>query len=865
MTRPIPPPPRLAAAVLRRIALAADRSSIVGDFEEIHRDLWVREGRWRARSWYWRQVLVSLPMFLKTQFYWSVTMLKNYLKVTLRNLLKHKGYSALNIAGLAVGMACSVLILFWVKNELGYDRFHKNAENIYVVANQQNRLGQELRTIASPPPLAAAMAKDIPEVEVETRYFVRNDVLIKRGNDVFIESDVAFTDPSFFSLFNFPFVEGDPASALKMPDEILLTEREARKLFGKERALGRELLVSENLTFRVAGVVEDPPGASTLNFNVLMPLETLKNFGGFFAGIADPQRNWGIFAINTYVRLKPGASVPKVNSALAGILSRSPLPKDGLPTLSLFPFVDLHLHPLQGPSRGGSGPIAYLYIFALIGAFILLIACFNFINLATARAGRRAREVAMRKVVGANRRNLLAQFFGESLATTILAFLLSLGLAAAALPLFNTLSGKTLRPGDADGGLILGFLGLVIGTGLIAGSYPALMLSSFRPALVLQRVSQATSSSFRKILVVLQFAVSIGLVVCTLNVSRQMSHLRSYDLGFDRSQVLVVPLRQSLEPKLESLRGELLRSPGVRGVTATSNRMTSDRLAMTIFDWEGKTPDQQFPMPFMAVDYGFLETFDIKLAAGRMFSKEFPADATNYVINETAARKMGLASPLGKTMSFGDAKGTIIGVVKDFHFRPLYTAIEPLVLTMNPRSMLSQIAVKVGPGDIRRTVDVVRKTVLSFAPDYPYSAFFLDEDFDRTYAAETRLGRLFLTFAILAIFISCLGLFGLAAFMAERRTREIGIRRVLGASTSSITRMLSREFAVWVVAANVIAWPAAYYAIGRWLRSFVVRAPFTPWTYLLAAGLGLAIALATVGFQALRAASADPIRALKYE
>jgi putative ABC transport system permease protein len=859
MTRSIPPPPRIAAGILRQATLASDRLSILGDFEEIHRDLWNREGRWKARSWYWGQVIASLPMFLKTQFYWSFAMLKNYLKVTLRNLFKHKGYSILNIAGLAVGMACSILILFWVKNELSYDKFHMNPENIRVVASLSNRNGQGIRTQTSPPPIAAAIIKDIPEVENATRYFTRNDVLLKYGNDVFNENDVAFSDASFFSLFNFPFVEGSPKTALKTPDEMILTERLARKIFGTGPAIGRMIIVNNNLSFRVSGIVKDPPRTSTLNFSLILPFDTLKNFGGFFANIADPQQSWGIFLINTYVRLRPGASIEKVNAGLAGILDRAPLPKEGLPSLYIVPFLSLHLHALQG-----GGPITYVYIFSLIGIFVLLIACFNFINLSTARAGRRAREVAMRKVVGANRSNVVGQFFGESLATTFLAFLLSLVLAAAALPFFNSLSGKSLRPGDIDTSLVLGLLALVIVTGIVAGSYPALVLSSFRPALVFRQALKGGSSTFRKVLVVLQFAISIALIICTINVSRQMNHIRSYDLGFDHNQVLMIPLRASLLPKLETLKGELLRNPGIRGVTATSARLAAGPMTKSFFDWEGKTPEQQFPMSFMSVDYGFPETFDVKLAAGRAFSKEFPTDQSAFMINEAAARKTGLTAPLGKKMSFNGVNGTIIGIVKDFYFQPLYNAVDPLVLIMNP-GLLNHIAIKIGPGDIRRTVDFVRAAILSLSPDYPYNAFFLDEEFGRIYAAETRLGNLFLAFSILAVFISCLGLFGLAAFMAEQRTREIGIRRVLGASISNITRMLSRDFALWVLAANLMAWPAAFFAIGSWLKSFAIRAPFSPWSYLSAAGLGLLIALVTVGFQAVRAATADPVRALKYE
>jgi putative ABC transport system permease protein len=859
MNRSIPPPPRIAAAILRQVALASDRLSILGDFEEIHRDLWLREGRRKARAWYWGQVFISLPMFLKTQFDWSAAMLKNYLKVTLRNLLKHKGYSALNIAGLAMGMACSILILFWVKDELSYDKFHPNAKNLYVVASMQNRAGQGFRTPASPAPLAAAISKEIPEIESTARYFTRNDMLIKRGNDVFNERDIAFTDPSLFSVFSFPFVEGDPTSALRAPDEIILTERLARKIFGKESALGQALLFNGNLNLRVTGIVKDPPRTSTLTFNALLPLETLKNISRQFEGIDDPQRNWGIFLFNTYLRLRPGTSIAKINEGLNGILSRSPLPKEGLPNLYLFPFLDLHLRALQG-----GGPITYVYIFSLIGVFVLLLACFNFINLSTARAGRRAREVAMRKVVGANRRNVLAQFFGESLATTLFAFLLSLALAAAALPLFNSLSGKHLRPGDIDAGLVLALFGLVVVTGVIAGSYPAVVLSSFRPASVFRQALKGGSSTFRKILVILQFAVSIGLIVCTLNVSRQMNFIQAYDLGFNHDQTLMIPLRPSLQAKLEPLKDALLGHSGVRGVTASSARLAGGPMTMSYFDWEGRDPNQRIPMSFMAVDFGFMETFDIKMAAGRTFSKSLSTDAGNFVINEDAVRKMGLTTPLGKRMSFGNTQGTIIGVVKDFHFRPLYNAVEPLVLIMNP-GMLSQLVVKIGPGDIRRTVDFIRTKILSFVPDYPYEAYFLDEEFGRVYAAEMRLGKLFLAFAVLTILISSLGLFGLAAFMAEQRTREIGIRRVLGASISSITRMLSREFAVWVLLANVIAWPASFFAVGLWLRSFTVRAAFSPWTYILAAGLGLTIALMTVGFQAVRAASADPVQALKYE
>ena len=798
-------------------------------------------------------------MFLKSQIDGSIAIFKNYLKVTWRNLLKHKGYSALNIAGLSVGMACSILILFWVDNELGFDRFHRNAENLYRVVTFVNRSGQSFRSPATPPPLAPGIAADIAEVESVARYHRRNDVVFKRGNDVFKENDVVFTDPSFFSVFDFLLLEGNAAAALKTPDEIILAERLAKKMFGADSPLGRTLIVDGTLSLRVTGIVKDPPRTSTLTFTALLPLATLENFGQMYATINDPQRGWGAFFLNTYLRLRPGVSAEKVQAGLAEIRGRSPLPKDRPLSFYLSPFLDIHLHALEG-----GGPIVYVYLFALIGVFILLIACFNFINLSTARAGHRALEVAMRKVVGANRRNVLAQFFGESLATTLLAFLLGLGLAVAALPLFNTLSGKALRPGDIDAGLVLGLLGLLAGTGIAAGLCPAVVLSSFRPAAVFRRTQKRGSPSFRKVLVVLQFAVSIGLIVCTLSVSRQMNHVRSHDLGFNQSRILMIPLRTSLAAKREILKDELLGHSGVRSVTAASARLTGEGTAMTVFDWEGRPPDQNFPLTFMAVDFDFLETFEIPLAAGRDFSRRLPTDANNFVINEAAARKMGLVSPLGKRMSVGNNQGTIIGVVKDFHFRPLYNAVEPLILIMNPGA-LNHLAVRIGSGDVRRTMDYIRSKVLSLVPDDPFESFFLDEEFGRIYAAETRLGGLFLTFAVLAVFISALGLLGLAAFTAEQRTREIGVRRVLGASIPGITRMLSGEYARWVMAANVIAWPAAYFAVGRWLGNFAVRAPFSPWPYLLAAGLGLGLALITVGFQAVRAAAADPVQALKYE
>jgi predicted permease len=856
MTRFSGKPPRTAEQILAKIARGEERTSILGDFEEIYNDLAAESGRFRAKTWYWSQVLKSLPQFLKNQIFGRMAMFKNFIKVALRNMIKSKGYSFLNIAGLAAGMACCALVMFWVQDELSFDRFHQKADRLYAVISILGENFGDRKTQSTPSALGEALKKDIPEIEKASRFLLENELTIRAGDKALSEDGVSFVDTGFFEMLTFQFLEGTPSEALSRPDSIVLSNSAAGKIFGNRNSLGQRLTINGTIDLTVSGVVKDPPSNSFLRFiNYWIPFENLKRLGGEYA--REDLLKWERFFVETYVLLRPQAESETVTEKIRLYLnSVSP---DSKIQLALQPLTSLHLH---GPDQSQSA--ASVFIFSLIGVFVLLIACINFVNLATARSGRRAKEVALRKVVGADRGSLLTQFFGESLAMTVIASAMSLALVRLALPLFNSLAGKNLQLDLLGGRTIFGLLGIMLLTGVVAGIYPAFVLSSFRPVLIFKGPLKTGSGFFRKALVVIQFAISIGLIVCTLGISKQMSYMQHKALGFNRDQVMSIPLRSDLKARYDVLKAELLRNPNILHVTSASAQVGVYGIpSITGLEWEGKAPNQDAEISVLSVDYDFLETFGIELTSGRTFSREIATDSKNFILNEMAVKDVGFDSPLGKRFTFRH-EGTVIGVVKNFHFRSLRWPIEPLLIGMVPE-LNSHAFVKVRSGDIPAAVDYVKKTVERIVPGFPFSFSFLDEEFERLYRSEQRLENLLKAFAFLAILVSCLGLFGLAAFMAEQRTKEIGIRKVLGASARDIMLLLCREFACWVLVANAVAWPVTYLVMRRWLQNFAYQTSLGPGIFVMSAALALAVALFTVSIQAVRAATANPVKALKYE
>jgi ABC-type antimicrobial peptide transport system permease subunit len=780
-------------------------------------------------------------------------MIGNYIKVTLRNIFKYKSYTIINILGLAIGMACTILILIWVQDELSYDRFHTNADELYRVVVEDHESQQVSRFCETPPPLSAALKQEFPGIIQTTRFGRWGRQLVKHGEKRFNENGLCFADAAIFKMFTFTFIKGDPQTVFINPYSIVLTEEMVEKYFGNEDPINKSLNINDRFNLKITGVIKSIPANSHLKFDFLTQFETIKELIG-----AKNLNNWEFHAFGTYVLLTPNTDVGKVNQKISGFLEKN---SRGQTRLYLQPLTEIHLYGLEG-----DGTIVYVYIFSLVALFVLVIACLNFMNLSTARSFNRIKEVGVRKVVGATRAQLIMQFLGEAIFLVFIANLIAIILVQLALPAFNQLSGKRLTIDYPDYGTILGLIAIVIITGLISGSYPALFLSSSKPAEVLKGKIKSASYKLRRVLVVVQISLSIILIICTLVVSNQLNYLSTKKLGFDKNNLVYFSMNRAFRNNYEALRNELLKSPDILNVTATSN-LPIDGVNATDskdVDWEGKRADKKIRINHISVDYDFIETFNIKFVQGRNFSRSFSTDPSNYIVNEKAVEQMGMEFPIGKQFSFWKNRGEIIGVVKDFNFDTLYDEIEPLLLRMAP-DWYFFVVVKIKAARVSNSLDILEKIYRKFAPGFPVEYSFLEERIKNLYRDEDRMEKIISSFAFLAIFVSCLGLFGLSSFMAEKRTKEIGIRKVLGASTSGIVFLLSKEFVKVVFIANIVAWPIAYYAMNRWLQDFAYRTNMSVTIFIFSTIFTLVITLLTVSYQCIRASTIIPVEALKYE
>jgi len=785
-------------------------------------------------------------------------MIRNYIKIALRNLSRHKGYSLINIAGLAIGMACCILILLWVQDELSFDRFHENADSIYRVIQDIKFSDHSTTWAITQGPLGPSLKEDFPEIVNFTRVTGRRFRLAYQDNS--FDEVLGMADGSIFEMFTFPLVEGDPQTALSDPHSIVLTEEMARKYFGDEHPIGKVLKADDEYDFLVTGILEEFPLNSHFRYDFLIPFI----FGRELKYTVD---NWRNSQFSTYVQIQEGIPYQEVVQKISGYLYEKPtIEKDA--KLNLQPLGRIHLHSNYEFDRP-HGDITYVTIFSLIAFFILLIACINFMNLTTARSANRAREVGMRKVAGAYRRDLVRQFFGESILLAFIALIFAVGIVYLLLSVFNELAAKELSFEISGNIQTLSVLaGVALITGIIAGSYPALFLSAFQPADVLKGTlfSSNRGATFRKVLVVLQFSLTILLIVCTTIVYNQMNFMRNRKLGYDKEYLVYAVLRGDMRQQFDVVKEELLKNPNILAVTSSGTLPTYGyNFSNSLWRWEGQDPDEEILMRASFIDYNYFETLGLDIIEGRSYSKQFSTDPTEaLIVNEEAVKVMGMESPLGKQLGIGDNQAKIIGVVKNYHFRSLKQEIEPLILILNPSNCWALFA-KLSSEDVSKTIGYMEKVWGEFASGYPFNYRFMDEAIDNLYHAEQQIGTLFRYFTILAIFISCLGLFGLASFMAEQRTKEIGIRKVLGATVSNVLLLLSKEYAKWVLFANIIAWPVAFYVMNRWLQAYAYRINIAVWSFVFAAVLALAIALFTVSYQAVRAATANPADALRYE
>ncbi len=798
-------------------------------------------------------------------------MLKNYLKIAFVNLRKHKAFSFVNIFGLAIGMTCCILIATYVFHELSYDKFHEKADRIYRLRSELKISGEHLDIPKSSPPMADYLVQNYPEVIDASRFRSLGRVSVRYRDNLNYEDHIFFADNSVFDIFTFPLVKGDPQAALNTAHSVVISEDMAKKYFGAEDPIDKVLNINNQSDFTVTGVMKNVPHNSHFNFNMFCSFKT------YAQNNKRDMQSWLSINNYTYILLEKGADykqmeqkLPEMIEKRAGAMLR--LAKAEM-ILSLQPLTTIHLRSDLMQEISGNSNIVYVYIFSAIALFILVIACINFMNLSTARSANRAKEVGLRKVLGADRGKIIRQFLSESILNSIVACILALLLVDLTLPLFRSISGFDLRIDYAENyWLIPSLVGLALFVGLIAGSYPAFFLSAFQPTRVLkgELKSGRAGTLFRSALVIVQFTISIALIVGTIVVFNQLNYMKNKKLGFQKEQVVIIPI--SDDSTLDSLRPvkqELENHTGIIGVAASSH-VPGQMTYVNPFIPEGFTLDHMQYMGELYIDHEFIPTMGIEIVAGRNFSEEFTTDTLeSVIINETAVKKFGWEKPVGKTI--GDVsvsqkikRYTVVGVVKDFHTESLRKKISPLFIGCTSH-IFNSLSVRIKTENIPATLSFLESKMRQIDPFRPFDYAFLDDSFDSQYRSEERLSRVFSYFAILAVFIACLGLFGLASFTAEQRTKEIGIRKILGASVSGVALLLSKEFTKWVLIANAIAWPIAYFASRLWLQGFAYRTNLTLTTFIVSMAISFFIALLTVSYQAMRTAIANPVDSLRYE
>ena len=849
-------PPVFAEWIVQRLAWSDDQIFIKEDLREEYEDFVSMQGLRKARFWYWKHMFRSIFPFIKNSFYWRVIMFKNYFKVALRNIQRHKAFSFINITGLAIGMACCILIMLWVQDELSYDKFHENKDTLYRMINQNLDAKGDLGGSTIPYALAPIVKSEFPEIASFTRYqdlSWRYSCSFTYQEKKFYEQDFILADPSFFEMFSFPFITGNPQTALKDPNSIVLTQDTAHKYFGEEDPMGKALRFNNGTDLKVTGVIQNLPHNTHMQFDLISPIQILGE---------QKISSWA-WESDSYIQLQPGTDVEEFREKIAGALTKhSPQTWIKL-KVNVQPVTKIHLHQ-------GRGDIRLVYIFSSVAFFILLIACINFMNLSTARSAKRAKEVGLRKMVGAHKPQLIRQFFNESLLLAFIALVMALILVRVVLSSFNNLTSKPLSLDIiANPALFVGLVVLTFLVGIISGSYPALFLSAFQPVQVLKSSFSGRSggSLFRKILVIFQFSTSIVLIIGSIIVFQQLDYIQNRDLGWDRENIIVMPINNELKQQFRSLKTELEGNPNILNVTAASSIPTSIGDMNPIL-WEGKETSEPALIRFVVTEHDYVKTFEMEILQGRDFSRDYETDVNNFIVNQEAVELMKLESPLGKQIRFPGVTGEIIGVVKDFHFRHVRYEIVPLILTIHPRNydyFHKFVFVKLRPAEIPQSIEYVRTVCAKYSPHFPFKYRFVDEDYNNMYIYEQYVGRISNTFTFLAVFIACLGLFGLASFMAEQRTKEIGIRKVLGASIPGIIMLLTKEFSKWIIIANFVAWPVAYFAMNKWLNNYSYRIPIFWWIFLAAGAAALAIASLTVSYQAVKAARANPVDSLRYE
>jgi len=807
-------------------------------------------------------------------------MFKNYLKIAIRNLWKNKGFSAINIIGLASGLAICLLILFYVNNELGYDHYNTKADRIYRVDADLQFGGNHFVLASTPDPLGAALKESFPQVEQYVRLRDHGGIMVKKGNQNIEEDKVIYADSTLFSVFTLPMIQGDPSTALVQPNSVVLTESTAKKYFNSTDVVGKTLIIGDTGNYKITGVIKDVPVQSHFHYDFFISM---------YGQLSPYEINqWTSNNFNTYVVLKKGANANYLSGQLNDFVMKHVAPLFVSMNLTpekfrqqgdylhynLFPLKKIHLYSNRTGELEANGNIEYVYIFSLIAFFILLIACVNFMNLSTARSANRAKEVGVRKVLGSMRNNLVMQFLSESVLISFISLALALLFASLLLPYFNQLSGKELTLNlFLSPWLLPAALLLMIVVGLIAGSYPAFYLSSFKPVEVLKgKLAKGFKSSWlRSSLVVFQFCISLILIIGTLVIYVQLNYIRNKDIGFNRSRVLIIKNTNVLGDQAKVFENEVKKISGVENATMTGYLPTAGwRSDSPLFPDATADTKNAVSTQIWRVDENYIPTLGMKMIEGRNFSPDFPTDFSAIIINEAAAKLFAIKDPLNKPLyymnSFPKKELTqyhIIGIVKNFNFNTLRDEVTPLCLLLSQQN--GSIAFRIHSADVKNLVGMIENKYKNIAANQPFSYSFMDDDFNKIYFNEERMGRISITFSVLAILIASLGLLGLITFAAEQRTKEIGIRKVLGANSGNIISMLSKDFLKLVLIATLVAIPIASWVMNWWLRGFAYRIHISWWIFAFAALLAAFIALATIFYQAIKAALANPVKSLRSE
>jgi putative ABC transport system permease protein len=790
-------------------------------------------------------------------------MIRNFFRIAFRNIIRHKGFTFINIVGLAVGLAASLLILLWVQDEFSYEKFNLKGAGIYRVEEDQFYSGSRYHVTVTPQPSGPVWKEKIPEIREQTRINTLPRVLFRQADKLFFESSIIAADSGLMNMFSFKLLAGDPATLLRSPFSILLTEKLAKKYFGTGNAVGKTLTLENKLEFTVTGIIKDLPKNSLFRFDGVIPYSLLKQIG-----VMD--NSWGNNSIFTFVELNKDADIQSVNKKLTDIaVENNP---ETTTKFSLFPLFDIHLHGQFGFTET-KGPVVVVTIFTLIAIFVLLIACINFINLSTAKASGRGKEIGIKKVSGADQMSIFVQFMLESMLLVIIAMFFALVLVGLSLDVFNSISGKSFILSDLfQAKFIFSFMAVGLIAGIISGIYPAVFLSSFKPVTVLkgEAVLGKGSGRLRQVMVVIQFTLSILIATSAIFMYRQLKFLQNKELGYNKNNLICIPMPENMKPKYYSLKLELEKETLIQGVTASLWNPVMMGSNSGGASWDGKDPNKQVLIGTNGIDYDYLKTMNMQLVSGRDFSKDFPSDMAtdttgNFLVNEEVVKIMGIGDPVGKNFRFMGLSGTIVGVLKNFHFKGADQAIEPMAFALAGTGFLRNVLVRLTPGNIPESLKAVEKTWKAIVPEYPLDYTFVDQDYDNLFRAQIRLSGLLKYFTILAVIIACMGLYGLSSYSVEKRTNEIGIRKVMGAGSLAVMFTLVREFLTPVLISIVIAIPLGWVVITNLLKQFAYRIELSLFLFALIALGAVVIAMLTVSFQAYRATGINPAEALKIE